>query len=142
MKLWIVGRTIPDSIKSLTRDPDVLFDEENSARPASELFQEAAVLLAPIRVGGGTSYKILESMACGTPVVTTSLSANAIKANDEKELMVGQTAQGLAEKTIKILQDNELYEKISRNGRKLIEEKYTWKSIAKELETVYKNLIS
>lgn len=140
VKLWIVGRSIPDEIKSLTSDPDVLFDEESSSKPTWEIFQEASVLLAPIRVGGGTSYKILESMACGTPVVTMELSANAIGAKDEEQIMVGQTAQELAEKAVKLLHNARLYEKIARNGRSLIEKRYTWKVIAKTLDEVYKSV--
>lgn len=140
LKLWIVGRKIPKSIKSLTSDPDVLFDEKSSGKSTEELFQEADVLLAPIRVGGGTSYKILEAMSCGTPVVTTGLSANAIGADDGKNIMVGKTAEELAEKTVSILSDKKLYDVIAKNGRKLIEDKYTWKEIAKDLEEVYKSV--
>jgi glycosyltransferase involved in cell wall biosynthesis len=90
-KMWFVARKIPEIIKSLTRDSSVIFDEESSGNPAPHIFQEADVLLAPIRVGGGTSYKILESMSCGTPVVTMPLSANAINAMDGENIMVGRT---------------------------------------------------
>ncbi len=103
--------------------------------------QEATLLLAPIRVGGGTSYKVLESMSCGTPVVTMSLSAQAIGAKDGHDIMVGSTAAQLAEKTASLLNDSILYEKLSKNARVLIEKNYTWKKIAKNLEDVYKNLI-
>jgi glycosyltransferase involved in cell wall biosynthesis len=141
IKLWIVGRTIPDSVKSLSKEPDILFDEKNSSRPTHELFQEAAVLLAPIRVGGGTSYKILESTSSGTPAVITSLSANALQAKDGQEVMVGDTPEELAEKTVSLLQNDELYEKIAKNGRAFIEKHYTWKEIAKVLEEVYVSIV-
>lgn len=137
VKLWIIGRAIPDAVKSLSNDADIVFDEKNSARPTHELFQEAAVLLAPIRVGGGTSYKILESTSSGTPAVITSLSANALQAEDMKEVMVGDTAEELASKTVQLLQDETLYQEIARNGRKFIEKNYTWKEITKQLELVY-----
>lgn len=140
VKLWVVGRKIPDSVKGLTDDPAILFDEASSAKSTPELFQEASILLAPIRVGGGTSYKILESMSCGTPVVTMQMSADAIAAKDNREVMVGQNAQELASKTARLLKDPELYEKISHAGRKLIEERYTWKMIAKQLEAVYEDV--
>src|SRR6185369_11020629 len=142
VKLWIVGRSIPESIRNLTNDPDILFDEESSAKPAHEIFQEADILLAPIRVGGGTSYKILESMSCGTPVVTMPLSAQAINAQDEEQIMVGKTAEELAEKTIALLQDKKLFETIAMNGRKLIEETYSWKTIAQALNTVYEGVVA
>jgi polysaccharide biosynthesis protein PslH len=140
IKLWIVARNIPDSIKNLTHDPDVLFDEQSSAKDTPEIFQEATVLLAPIRVGGGTSYKILESMSCGTPVITMPLSAQALGAEDSKELLVGSSADELAQKTTNVLQDNSLHQQISKTGRAFIENNYTWKEIAEDLNAVYKSV--
>lgn len=137
VNLWIVGRRIPDSIRNLTNDPDVLFDEKSSDLPTEKIFQATAMLLAPIRVGGGTSYKILESMSCGTPVVTMQMSATALDATDGRELMVGQTAQELAEKSVQLLTDNHLYATLSKNGRALVEKSYTWKEIGTDLEEVY-----
>jgi len=142
IKLWIVGREIPDSIKRLTNDQDVLFDEESSKKSAEEIFQEAFILLAPIRVGGGTSYKILESMSCGTPVVTMNLSAKALGARDGEELLVGENPEELAAKTVDLLKDDTLYEKISKGGRELIEKKYSWKEVAKTLEQIYNHVIA
>jgi polysaccharide biosynthesis protein PslH len=141
LKLWIVGREIPREIKAITNDPNVIFDEKNSNRPTEELFQEADLLLAPIRIGGGTSYKILESMSCGTPVITTELSAQAIDAKDGEEIMVAEKAEDFAQKTLQLLDDQDLYQKIAKNGRSLIEKNYTWKEIANDLDDVYKSLI-
>ncbi len=141
VKLWFVARNIPNAIRNLTDDPRVLFDEATSAKPTPDIFQEAAVLLAPIRVGGGTSYKILESMSCGTPVITMSLSANALHAEDEQELLVGNDAKQLAEKTYEVLHSKELYEKISGKGRTFIEKNYTWKYITRGLESTYTNVL-
>jgi len=140
LKLWIVGRSIPDSIRSLTKDPDVLFDEASSSLPTEKIFQEATILLAPIRVGGGTSYKILESMSTGTPVVTMQMSADALGAKDGNDIMVGKTAKELAEKCLQLLEDEQLYQKIGKNGRELVEKQYTWKEIGKKLEEVYKSV--
>jgi polysaccharide biosynthesis protein PslH len=141
LKLWIVGREIPREIRALTNDPNVIFDEKNSDRPTEQLFQEADMLLAPIRIGGGTSYKILESMSCGTPVVTTKLSAQAIDAKDGEEIMIAEKAEDFAQKTIQLLDDQDLYQKIALSGRNLIEKNYTWKEIANDLDDVYKSLI-
>lgn len=141
VKLWIVARSIPDSIRNLTSDPDVLFDETSSAKPTPEIFQAADILLAPIRVGGGTSYKILESMSSGTPVVTMPMSASAINAVDGESIVVGRVAQELADRTIELLENKNLYVKIAKNGRILIEEHYSWKQIAKELEAVYEGVM-
>lgn len=141
IKLWIVGREIPDSIKSLTNNPDILFDQKSSSRPTEQIFQEAYALLAPIRVGGGTSYKILESLSVGTPVIITPLSAQSLGLRDSEEALIGQNAKELADKALLFLQDSKLYEKVSKNGRALIEKNYTWKKIASKLEKVYESSI-
>ena len=140
LKLWIVGRNIPESIRQLTSDPDIIFDEESSKKSAPEIFREAYLLLSPIRIGGGTSYKILESMASGTPVVTMDMSAQSLSATDRKEILIGGSEGELAQKVIELTEDNMIYKKISTGGRMLIENKYSWKEIAKELDKVYISL--
>ncbi len=134
--LWIVGKNIPESIKKGTRDSDIFFDEKNTM-PTQEIFQKADVLLAPIRVGGGTSYKILEAMASGTPVVTTKLGSDGIGAKKDVEILLGETAGDLGEQVHNLLTDEKLYTTIAKNGRALIEEKYSWDNIAKKLDAVY-----
>jgi glycosyltransferase involved in cell wall biosynthesis len=140
-RLWVVARQIPDQIRGLSTDPSVLFDEDNSSLPTEEIFQKSYILLAPIRVGGGTSYKILEAMSSGTPVVTTPLSANAINARNGLDILSGDTSGQLANITAGLLSDERLYRKIAVNGRVLIEKNYTWKQIAKKMEDVYKSVL-
>lgn len=139
--LWVVGRKIPDSIKTLTTDKNVIFDE-NASEDTLEIFKKADVLLAPIRVGGGTSFKILEAMASGVLVVTTPLGIEGIEAQHNKEVLVGDNAESLASHILKVLQDEELSRDISKNARKLIEEKYDWEIIVKKLEEVYQSVIA
>ncbi len=138
IKLWIVGRNIPDSFTQTTQDKNIIFDEKSSLLPTEQIFQEAYALLSPIRVGGGTSYKILEALSVGTPVIITPLSAKSLQLTDQQDSLVGETAKELAGKITLLLQDNSLYKKISKNGRQIIEKKYSWKNIAEKLEAVYK----
>ena len=74
--------------------------------------------------------------------MTMPMSADAINAKDNESIMVGETATELAEKTVKLLKNEKLYEKVTRGGRKLIEEKYSWKKIAKDLEEAYKRAVT
>jgi polysaccharide biosynthesis protein PslH len=140
IKLWVVGRNIPESIRRLTSDRNVIFDD-NAPKETEEIFKKTDLLLAPIRVGGGTSFKILEAMASGVPVVTTDLG-NAIRAKESQEIVVADKPQDFVIKIKKLLEDQEFYETISMNGRKLIEEKYNWKKIAQDLNSVYESIIS
>jgi len=139
IKLWVVGRSIPQSVRKLTTDKSIIFDE-NAPKKTEEIFRKADLLLAPIRVGGGTSFKILEAMASGVPVVTTGLG-NAIGGKEDSEIVVSKDTQGFVGKIKKLLEDREFYETISINGRKLIEEKFNWQKIAGDLDSVYESAL-
>jgi glycosyltransferase involved in cell wall biosynthesis len=139
IKLWVVGRSIPQSVRKLTTDKSIIFDE-NAPEETEEIFRKADLLLAPIRVGGGTSFKILEAMASGVPVVTTDLG-NAIGGGNDSEIVVAKDAEDFVAKIKKLLEDREFYETISINGRKLIEEKFNWQKIAGDLDSVYESAL-
>lgn len=133
--LWVVGKRIPDFVKSL-KDDSIIFDE-NAPNETEKIFHEADILLAPIRVGGGTNFKILESMSSGTPVITTKLGNEGIKARDNEEIIICDKPEEFSSKTSLLLTDDYLYEKISRNSRKFIEKNFDWKNIAVKLNSVY-----
>ena len=139
LRLCIVGRNIPESIKKFGND-DVIFNE--NAEDTVEIFNKATVLLAPIRVGGGTSFKILEAMASGVPVITTTLGVSGIGALDEEEILIADDASLIVEKLSMILNDDAFYTEVSKKARKLIEEKYDWEIIVKKLEMVYQDVLS
>lgn len=139
INLRIVGRSIPDEIKSLNIYDSVNFDENTTLR-TSDIFKRADILLAPIRVGGGTSFKILETMASGTPVVTTSLGIKGLNTIPDKHVLVGDDTQSIVEKTTSLLRDKELYSTVANNARELIQEQYNWDMISKKLDKIYQSL--
>ncbi len=138
-KLWIVGRKIPEDIKSLGSS-GVIFDQDSPA-DTYEIYKKTKVLLAPIRVGGGTSFKILECMASGVPVVTTALGNAGINAVNGKSIIIAETDLAFADAVNNLLKDEKLYKEIAKNARDLIMEKYNWDIIVNKLEKVYKDAI-
>lgn len=138
IKLWVVGRNIPAAIKKLGGE-NVIFDEH--APDTKEIFAKASLLLAPIRVGGGTSFKILEAMASGVPVVTTPLGIEGLQAEAGKDVLVGDTADTLADAVVTILENEQQTKQMVTHARQLIEKHYDWKVIVKTLEQVYKSAV-
>ncbi|MCL5409408.1 MAG: glycosyltransferase family 4 protein, partial [Patescibacteria group bacterium] len=100
-------------------------------------YREYGVLVAPLYGPGGTRLKILGAMAARMPVVTTDIGIEGIEAENNSSVLFDKTPQQLAQLTIKILEDRELYDKIANNARKLVEEKYTYQAIADKLDAIY-----
>lgn len=138
LKLWVVGRKIPDSIKNLTKDPSIIFDE-NAPEDTESIYKKSFLLLSPIRIGGGTSFKILEAMASGVPVIATTLGAEGITTGNE--ILKGDTVDEIVEKMLRLFYEEDYYGKIAQSARELAENKYDWKKITKELEKVYDKAI-
>ncbi len=136
VKLWIVGKNIPENFKKMENLEDVIFDENNSDETPL-IFNKAYALLAPFRVAGGTSYKILEAMSSGTAVVTTSLGTEGLEAKNLTHVLSSDSANELADNVCDLLIDGSLYKRITLNARKLIEENYDWKIISQKLDEVY-----
>ncbi len=137
--LWIVGKHIPDNIKAYASGSIII--DEHAPDKTSDIYKKADVLLSPIRVGGGTSYKILEAMASGVPVVTTKLGVEGLHAKAGEHAYVAETPDEIAQKTIAMLTQKKEQQRIRKNARKFIEENYSWTKIATMLEEVYHDAV-
>lgn len=136
-KLWIVGRNPPKSILDL-KSADINIDGD--VEDVRVAYAKSSVLLAPIRNGRGTKYKILEAMATKTPIVGTPLSVEGIGIEDNKHALIAQHAPELAEKTIRVLQNQTLGKNLAETAYSLVKEKYGWERISKELDSLYQRV--
>src|SRR3989304_6626329 len=105
-------------------------------------YYRSDLLLAPIYGPGGTRYKILESMAAGVPVVTTSTGIEGLSAVNFRHAVISDSARGLADSSIKVLTDPKLYNRLAENGRHLVEQDYSWKKIAGKLDLIYQKAVA
>lgn len=135
LKLWIVGKNVPEHLKSYESE-NVIF-EKNQKLETTEIFRKSYLLLAPLRAGGGTSYKILEAMASGVGIVTTKLGIEGLAAEKNVHVLAAEDSQNLANCVVNLLTDASLYRKLTHNSRKFVEENYDWEKIAAKLEKVY-----
>lgn len=133
--LRVVGRGMPDRLRSYIKSQGGILLEH--VETIEEEFHNADILLAPIRIGGGTSFKILEAMASGLPVVTTTLGAAGLTVTGGKELMIGNTKEELLSGVEALLSSDKRRTTMVRDGRKKIEKDYVWHTIAKILDRVW-----
>ena len=97
--------------------------------------------VVPLKIGSGTRLKIFESMAYGKPIVSTTLGAEGIEAKDGENIFIADTPEEFVKKIVLLHRDRKLYERISTNGRKLVEEKYDWKKISEKLKITYSRFL-
>jgi glycosyltransferase involved in cell wall biosynthesis len=135
LKLWIVGRNLPQSFKQFTAQ-DIIFDEKNK-QETEDIFRKSFILLAPLRVAGGTSYKILEAMSSGVSVVTSSLGIESLEVKNGVHVLAADKADELANCVVDLATDGSLYKTLVHNSRNFVEEKFDWSIISDKLNKVY-----
>jgi glycosyltransferase involved in cell wall biosynthesis len=87
-------------------------------------------MVVPLRHGGGTRLKILEALAWGLPVVTTSVGGAGLGLVDGRHALIADEPQAFAAAIERLLRDDDLWRDLSRAGRALVESRYDWQSIA------------
>jgi polysaccharide biosynthesis protein PslH len=102
---------------------------------------DADICIAPIRSGSGTRIKILEYMAMGKPVISTSKGAEGIEYTDGVNVIIEDTIENYPEIIRELLDDEKKRVALGREARKLIEEKYDWDLYQKSLEKIYANVM-
>ena len=100
-------------------------------------YREAAVAIVPLRSGGGTRLKILEAMAAGAPVVSTTVGAEGLDVHDGQDILIADTPQPFADAVLRLLSDGRQREALQNAARHLVETRYDWALIGQQQDTVY-----
>jgi glycosyltransferase involved in cell wall biosynthesis len=98
------------------------------------------VVVAPIRYGGGIKIKVLEAMACGKPVVTTSIGAEGIAEADDGALIIADDPAVFAEAVVALLSDKARRVALGERARQIIERRFSWQRVCNDLDKIYKSL--
>jgi polysaccharide biosynthesis protein PslH len=97
----------------------------------------ASAIVVPLRIGGGTRLKIVEALSKGKAVISTRLGAEGLDVVHDQSLLLADEPEDFANQVARVLADPELAARLGRAGRALMEEKYSWRSIVKGLESFY-----
>lgn len=140
VKLTIVGKNPPKDFLKLAADDGSGIVTTGFVPDLDPYFAESAITVVPVRAGGGMRVRILEAFARAAPVVTTTVGLEGIDACPGTDVMVADSPEDFARSVIDLLQDKELQQQLSTNGRRLVEEKYDWQVVLEKLDTIYKGL--
>jgi glycosyltransferase involved in cell wall biosynthesis len=98
------------------------------------------VCVVPLRIGGGTRLKILEAMALGTPVVSTTKGAEGLRVVSGEHLLLADTSRSFAEQTVRLLRQPELRADLAMRARRLVEREYDWADIGQHFRDLVEEL--
>jgi glycosyltransferase involved in cell wall biosynthesis len=138
VQLWIVGKDPPKDIQKL--GDSSLIHVTGTVPDVRPYLQSATVAVAPLVYGTGVQNKVLESMACGTPVVATSLAVSALSIRPGRDLLVEDRPQGFANQILALIENQQGQRSLGMAGRRYVEENHRWETIAMRLEGIYREV--
>lgn len=135
VKFYLVGKNAGNDIKNLHDGKNIFFvgEKEN----IFEEIKKYSILINPLRIKGGTSLKILESIAWGKAVITTSSGLAGINTYGETPVLIADTPQDFAEKIIEILNNEALKVKIKEHARIFAEKHYFFESFKETVTDMF-----
>jgi len=132
IKVLIAGADPKSAVKALAGPNVTVSGRLDDIR---EAYASSRIFVAPMRIGSGMQNKLLEAMAMGLPCVTTSLAATPLGVTPWEHLLVGDTADQLADLIVKLGID-ELHDTIADAGRHFVQEHYSWPAAVAPLESL------
>lgn len=135
--LLVAGQDIPNVLRlRITQGGGHI---EDHVADIAAVYQRADMLVAAHVIAGGTKFKMLESMATGTPVITTPEGVSGLDVEPGVHYFEASTPEEFAAQISYVWDNTARREIVAGNARKRIEERYDWNSIAGLLEQVWKN---
>jgi len=102
----------------------------------------ATVVVAPLRIGGGTRLKILEAMAMGKAIVATRIGAEGIDVRHDHDILLADSPAEQAREVGRLLDDEALRLRLGRAARVTAETLYSWRTSANKLDDFFRELVA
>lgn len=135
--LTIIGKNPPqDFLELAVRNPGTI-KVTGYVDDLVPYLEESALMVVPVRAGGGMRVRILEAFAYAMPVVTTTVGLEGIHGTSDYDVLIADTPADFAERTSELLKNVSLQEKLATNGRELARTKYDWQAVLSAMQTIY-----
>jgi polysaccharide biosynthesis protein PslH len=134
----IIGGRPPPSLQALAGPRVELTGFVSDLRPH---LAAAAAVVVPLRLGGGTRLKIVEAMAMGKAIVSTTLGAEGIEAVPGRDILIEDEPAAFADAVNRLLAEPGLAARIGQSARLLAVERYAWRGAAQALESFYRGIL-
>ena len=141
--LPLILKSVPDTVSHLVGEappinelppPSSSFRIEGYVDDILPYYQSVAVSVIPLRVGGGMRVKMVEMMASGLPIVSTSIGAEGNLATPNKEYLLGNNAEEIASAVVQLLKNPEERKALAEKGKTFVKEMYSVEEIGRRFE--------
>ena len=136
-RLTIAGAAPTGAVRAAGRRAPGAVEITGRVEDLAPHLQRSSVAAAPLVYGAGSQYKVLEAMACATPVVASPLALRSLDASPGRDVLVGDTPEGMAEAILLLLGRPEQARAIGHSGRRYVEVGHDWDGAAAALAAVY-----
>jgi polysaccharide biosynthesis protein PslH len=137
---YIVGARPPAEVRALTIDATIeVTGYVDDPRP---YLKSSALMLVPLRAGGGMRVKILEALARGIPVVSTSIGAEGIDVTHGEHMLIADEPADFAAAVVQLLRDRAFADQLASNGRRHAIARYDWRAVCPAIEPVYQSALT
>jgi sugar transferase (PEP-CTERM/EpsH1 system associated) len=135
----IVGKDPAPEVRELAQIPGVeVTGTVDDVRP---FYRDASAAVVPLKVGGGSRLKILEAMAAGVPVISTTLGAEGLEVLHDENILIADTNEQLVQAITSVVENKTRRDQLSAAGRELVSRRYDWSSLGTALFDVYEELL-
>jgi glycosyltransferase involved in cell wall biosynthesis len=139
LSMTVVGRNPTRMLQKVARDSGVKVT--GTVADVRPFVRRGAVYVVPLRIGGGTRLKIFEALAMGKAVVSTSIGAEGLPLEDGRHFLRADTPEAFAGRTLSLLADRGRRRELGDAGRRLLEQHYSWASVARAFERHCRSLV-
>ncbi|MCD6017019.1 MAG: glycosyltransferase [Bacteroidetes bacterium] len=137
-QLVLAGRGMPQRIKKLASKNMTIIDD---VKDSSEFYHNYDIMLVPLWSGSGLRIKLVEGLAYGKAIITTSIGAEGIPYTKNKDFLIADSSQDFTKAILTLLSDDQQKQNLQRSARTLAETSFDYKRIAANLISFYKDLI-
>ncbi|MFN7981777.1 MAG: glycosyltransferase [Vicinamibacterales bacterium] len=138
-RIFIVGGDPPEEVTKLASDRVIVTGGVPDVRP---YVHRAAVVVVPLRMGGGTRLKVLEGLSMKKAMVSTSIGCEGIDVEDQKHLLIRDDADSFAKGVLQLLDNPATGAALASEGYQLVGRQYRWEMVVEKLERLYTQLVA
>lgn len=137
----IIGANPPETLQALAA-ADTRIRVHGFVPDIRPFFATAATAICPVRNGGGTRLKVLDALALGVPLVSTTIGLEGIAAVPERDVLTADSPDAFARQVHRVFDEPGLAPRLAAAGRRLIEDHYSWPALGDRLAAVYGRAIA